>query len=569
MFKWVYDDLITADMLVIKDSKEDYMKRTILTVLVILLIASVAFAGGKKEAVQVEEAAENVMVAALDNGPGGNMGLGAIPYSTGAGNTLIAKLYSPLTIFDENYENIIPAGAKSWSSNADSTVWTFKLQDKLTWSDGKPVTAQDVKFTVEFTTDPDWVAQTANDRNVCWGNLAGFEDKTSGAIDELSSVKVLSDKEIQFTLAAPDPRFYAKMFRSYILPEHAIDFAPAENMTTDWWASTRQVGSGPFHITAYVKDDLMELAANKDYYKGTPKLDKLVVKFFASDDTAAVLALAAGDIDFSFIQFNDIATLGDKVNVFTGLQPVPRFFMYNFNNLPGYWKDIRVRQAIYYAIDRKKITEKVYKMTHEPVVSQVLNKATWSNSLNWYEYNPEKAKALLAEAGVDPGDIVMELIGYKGDPMTLSAMQAVQSYLADVGITQFSHTALDGASYRDKFKAGGEWTIVYRGAGGDPYTLNTHQFFDNEGVHGGDMAGYDYDPIFKDIIRDIDTSNTTEAFMDALTEYNNEANKLATITYLWAGKAYGAASKDVKNFHWYPGNGGGSYEDHAELWTME
>ncbi len=536
----------------------------------LMFLASVATVfGGGQQTTEPVKAAENVMIAALDNGPGGNMGTGAIPYSTGAGNTLIAKLYTPLTIFDESYADIIPCGAKSWSSNADSTVWTFKLQDKLTWSDGQPVTAQDVKFTVEFTTDPDWVAQVANDRNVCWSNLAGFEEKKNGSINELSSVKVLGDKEIRFTLASPDPRFYAKMFRSYILPEHAIDFTPAENMTTDWWSSEKHVGSGPFHITGFVKDDLMELTANEYYYQGRPKLDKLIVKFFASDDTAAILALAAGDIDFSFIQYNDIVTLGDKVNVFTGLQPVPRFFMYNFNKLPGYWKDIRVRQAIYYAIDRKTITEKVYKMTHEPVVAQVLNKATWSNDLNWYEYNPEKAKALLAEAGVNPADIVMELIGYKGDPMTLSAMQAVQDYLAKIGITQFSHTALDGASYRAKFKAGGDWAIVYRGSGGDPYTLNTHQFFDNAGTHGGDFAGYDYDPIFKDIIRDIDTAKTTEAFMSALTEYNNEANKLATITYLWAGKAYGAASKAVKNFHWYPGNGGGPYEDHAELWTME
>jgi peptide/nickel transport system substrate-binding protein len=545
------------------------MKRIVLFVMIGLLVMTSAFANGGDEAASTEME-ENVMIAALDNGPGGNKGTGSIPYSTGAGNTLIAKLYTPLTIFDEKYEDIIPAAAQSWESNADKTVWTFKLADGLTWSDGKAVTAQDVKFTVEFTTDPQWVAQTASDRNVSWGNLAGFADKTEGKISELSSVKVLNDSEIQFTLAQSDPRFYAKMFRSFILPEHAIDFAPAENMTTDWWWSAeKQVGSGPFHISGYEKDDYLELMPNENYYRGKPELDKLIVKFFASDDTAAILALAAGDIDFSYIEFNDIASLGDKVNVYSGLQPVPRFFMYNFDALPDYWKDIRVRQAIYHAIDRETITAKVYNNTHEPVVAQVLSKATWSDSLDWYEYNPEKSKQLLAAAGVDPGDIVMDVIGYKGDPMTLSAMQAVQNYLAQIGITQFSHVAMDGASYRSKFKLDGDWAIVYRGAGGDPYTLNTHQFYDNAGVHGGDFAGYDYDPEFKDIINRIDTADSTDGFFAALTEYNDKANELATMTYLWAGKAYGAAGTDVKNFHWYPGNGGGPYEDHAELWTKE
>ena len=536
--------------------------------LALLLCSTTVFAGGGAEAEPTAAAAENVMVAALDNGPGGNMGTGSIPYSTGAGNTLTVKMYTPLTIFDEKYENIVPYGAESWSASANNTVWTFKLRGDLRWSDGKPVTAQDVKFTVEFVTDPEWVAQVANDRNVCWGNLVGFEEKTKGSIFELGSVKVLGNKEIQFTLATPDPRFFAKMFRSYILPEHAINFTPAENMTTDWWwGGEGHVASGPFYISGYVKDDYLELSPNEYYFDGKPKLNRLLVKFFFADDTAAVLALAAGDIDFSYINFGDIATLEDKVNVFQGMQPVPRFIMYNFDNLPEFWRDIRVRRAIFHAIDRKTITEKVYMGTHIPIPGPVLSKATWSKDLNWYEYNPEKAKQLLAEAGVDPADIVMDVIGYKSDPMTISAMQAVQSYLAEIGITNFSHTALDATSYRAKFKMGGDWDIVYRGSGGDPFTLNSHQFFDNAGVHGGDFAGFDYDPIFSEIIKRIDTAGTTEEFFEALTEYNTKSNELATMTWLWAGTNYGAAGKDVKGFHWYPGNGGGPYMDHSERWT--
>ncbi|MCP4401141.1 MAG: hypothetical protein GY801_28070, partial [bacterium] len=195
-------------------------------------------------------AAEQVLIGAFANGPGGNGGQPAVPYSSAAGHTNIIKTYSPLTALDETGEVIVPYGAESWEFSDDFTIWTFKLRDGLKWNDGKDVTAEDVKFTVEFVTDPEYTPQRTADRNYCWGALVGFEDKIGGKIEQLDSAEVVDARTIRFTLTGPNPRFFANMYRSYILPKHAVDFAPKDYAATDWWVTPgKQVGSGPFFVS--------------------------------------------------------------------------------------------------------------------------------------------------------------------------------------------------------------------------------------------------------------------------------------------------------------------------------
>jgi len=194
------------------------------------------------------------------------------------------------------------------------------LHEDLTWSDGKPVTADDVKFTAEFTTDPGFAAQNYENRNNAFQGLVGYADKLEGRASSLDSVKVIDDKTIQFTLAESNPRYFANHYRSYILPEHAIDFAPSENMTTDWYHDPdRQVGSGAFTVSGFQEDEFLELSKNPYYFHGEPKLDKVIVKWFGGDITAATIALRGGDIDFSYVEFGSIATLGDGFDVYSGL----------------------------------------------------------------------------------------------------------------------------------------------------------------------------------------------------------------------------------------------------------
>lgn len=544
--------------------------KLIVSLLVCMVILSVpfAFSAGQREAKPTEQ----VLVAALDNGPGGNMGDTSRPYSVGAGHTLMATIYTPLTIFDEYQEDIIPHAAKSWEHNDDFTVWTFTLHEDLTWSDGKPVTAHDMKFTAEFTTDPGYAAQNYENRNNSFQGLVGFRDKLDGKIDELDSVRVVDEKTIEFTLANSNPRYFANMYRAYILPEHAVDFEPSENMTTNWYHDPeRQVGSGAFSVSGIREDEYLELSKNPYYFYGEPKLDKIIVRWFGGDITAATIALAGGDIDFSYVEYGSIETLGEGYEVYEGLMGVPRFLHLNYHALPEFWKDPRVRQAIHYAIDREEITKTVYEGTHKVIPSAIISEKAWEDH-NWYEYDPDKALELLDEAGVDPSDIVMRTMRHQTDSMTEGAMDAIAVYLGDIGIT-FEHYPVDVITWRSRFTAEGskneEWEVGYRGASGLPYATDPGFLFSNEGGQGGDFMGLDLDKDFADLVEQWKTAPTPEEFQQAIHEFSLKQNELVPHIYFVVGQGFGVANSRVKDFHWYPGTGGGPYLHHPEKWYIE
>ena len=177
--------------------------------------------------------ADGSLVTALDMGPGGDED--SRPWSSGAGHTTHVKQFITPTIFNENLSEIVPYALEGWESNDDHTVWTYTLRDGLLWSDGTPLTANDWAFTAEFMTAPDWAGDRPGDRNLSLAEVAGFDAKTAGDTDNLEGIEVIDDQTIQFTLSAPNPRHFASLFRFYILPQHAVDFEPADYMTTDWF----------------------------------------------------------------------------------------------------------------------------------------------------------------------------------------------------------------------------------------------------------------------------------------------------------------------------------------------
>ncbi len=250
---------------------------------------------------------------------------------------------------------------------------------------------------------------------------------------------------------------------------------------------------------------------------------------------------------------------------------VPRFIHFNYHALPEFFKDVRVRQAITYAIDRQAIAEGVFQGTHQVIPSAVISESAWEGH-NWYEYNPEKALELLAEAGVKPEDITLDIMHWQSDSMTNGAMDAVQFYLEEIGIN-CSHYQVDIITWRSRFTADGsknlEWEVGYRGASGLPYATDQSFLFGNGGGQGGDFMGLDLDKDFADLVENVRAAPTAEAFNEALHQISLKQNELVPHIYLVVGQGYGVANSRVKDFHWYPGTGGGPFLHHPERWYIE
>ncbi len=528
--------------------------------------------------VEVEPEAEPVaqtLSAALGVGPGGGEADMEVPWTGGAAHTTHIKEFVTPTIFNEDLTTIIPYALESWEPNDDFTVWTYKLRDDIKWSDGEPLTANDWKFTADFVTASDFDTTQTGHRALAFNQVAGYEERIAGDAEELTGVQVVDDYTVEYTLKASNPRHFTTQYRTYILPQHAIDYAPSEHLTTDWYRNPdKMVGSGPFVLSGYEKDAYMTLAKNPNYFEGEPKLDQIVIRFFAGDITAGVLALAASEIDFVYIDPTDIPTLDgleQEFNIFSNNSTVIVYTDINYKNVPEFWQDIKVRQAILYAIDRNAITEQILQGTYYTIPCPVPFPDMWADDLNWYEYDPEKAKELLAEAGVDPADITMEWTGHAGYDNILhnSAMQATQAFLADIGITNMTYRFLDIPTFREEYSADGPWTFQYRGwaypiFGADPSTK-----WGNTGSQGGDFKGYDMAAVgLEDAIAKINSAPDDEAYFAAMGEFCSLHNELLPDLQMWVGNRYGAANTNVANFWWQPAGGGGPYVDNAYLWEM-
>ncbi len=492
------------------------------------------------------------LIGAFDVGPGGCPQ--CIPYFDTAGRTWLAKIWSPLLSWNADISGLEPQLATSWSSNADASVWTFKLRDGVTWHDGEPLTADDVKFSLELAFNPETKAS--------YPGFSAFSPK------ELDSVNVVDKSTVEFKLKGPKPLLPYSLTMLWILPKHALkDVKPADYQKSDWFF-TKAIGTGPFMHSKFVRDQFWELMPNPKYWNGAPKLDKLINRYF-KDEAAAVLALKSGEIQFTYASGDVALQLKKDANfqAFSGPSGVTNYMIFNYRN--PIFKDQRVRQAFLYAIDRKAITETVLQGTAQvvPCIGAFSSMYPAADKLNDYAYNPDKAKQLLKDAGAE-GKINAEIVTYYNQQFHLDAMAAMQQYLNAVGI-KITPKVQDVPTYNGYFYTGKGWDISYRGIGANAGNF-PFGFYEVGGQPTEDKAplmGQEF-PELTAMIKQAKTEVNPQKYTDLLKNICTFQNQNAIEGYMWTALRDGIASKKLQNFYWFPGPAGGPYEDHPEKWAV-
>ncbi len=343
-------------------------------------------------------------------------------WATGQGTTMI---FSSLLFVDDD---LIPGKgdlAESWDISADNTKFTFHLRDGLKWHDGEPLTAEDVAWTYKTL--------LLNSRKVpiitnALESLEGAKAYIDGRADNVKGIKVIDDKTIELTLSAPNAVFLNGLSCTYIIPKHLLkDENPERLHHSDFYMEP--VGSGPYKIVRREPGNYTMLEAFEDYYAGEPTIKQVV---FRSWDNP-VPAAEAGEVDF--MQTNDVTIGIDLMKIeHMEVTPVPmaylRFMAIKVDTPP--FDDVRVRKALYHAIDRKALAEDFFQGYAVPIDTNMYPGFWVNDELTPYDYNPEKAKQLLKEAGWD-SDYVIDLIFYYNDQGTRDFMSAIQYYWSEVG----------------------------------------------------------------------------------------------------------------------------------------
>lgn len=531
------------------------MKKYIVFVAVIALFAigfgSAAQGGG------------GTLTGGFDVGPGGLAQ--ATPWMQTAGNTWLSKIWSPLVSYNSDISGLAPQLATEWSANEDSTVWTFNLREGVVWHDGEAFTADDVKFTFEFVLAPGSEA-SASVALAGARAIAGADAYNAGDAESLDAVEVVDDLTVMITLAEPDPRYPFRLVDAYMLPEHAIDFEPSEIATTEWFYNTA-IGTGPFVSDEFVRDQFWAVVPNENYWNGAPVLDRLINRYF-EDETAAVLALESGEIQFTYASGDVALRLGedDRFQLFEGPSGVTNYFIFNLRD-PRF-QDVRVRQAFLYAIDRQAIANAVLGGTAQVVPCLASYETMWPEEYNDYAYNPELAAELLQEAGWSQ-DEAIDLVTYYGSQFHADAMAAQQQFLAEVGIEVAP--LVDGDGYNSYFYTGEGWTISYRGLGNNAGNY-PFQFYETGGYpdavgDAGTLNGQSF-PELDALIEEARVESDPDRYMELLQDICMFQNENALEGYMWTAVRFGVASADLQDFYWFPGPGGGPYEDNPELWSV-
>ncbi len=318
----------------------------------------------------------------------------------------------------------------------DNMHFIVHIDDEATWSDGTPVTAYDVEYSVLRYASP----VVANSTLLLYA-FEGTDDAT-GFVEEgatsMAGLTVLDDKTIQFS--AKYPMALTTFQNSYgrylhVLPKHVIEKFSESELTSNSWFNQPDVISGPYFLTGYDADHYISYTANTDYWKGAPKIDKLNFKIV--DGSQIYAGLQSGEIDITqhtmtAIPQEDYESIEalKNVTVVYGSPVTNQSAFIQTANIP----DERVRQALVYAIDRQQLVDQLLK-GHGEVVDGFLSSASpfYDSTIEPLAYDPEKAKELLEEAGWDSTKVLRFYVN-SGDNTFVNGVQVIAAQWAAVGI---------------------------------------------------------------------------------------------------------------------------------------
>lgn len=318
-----------------------------------------------------------------------------------------------------------PALAQSWETSSDQLVWTFRLRPRVTFHDGSPLTAADVVYSYRRIID---------------------EELTN--VDKLSAVTDLSapdDLTVRITLSRPTPNLLTNLggFKGMAIVQR--------RNVEDGQIATDPIGTGPFAFAGQQSGDSITLRANTRYWGGAPQIPGVTYRFI-SEPSTALSALQAGEIDWTdAVPAQRVTQLRNDDSVHLAEAPSNDYWYLALNQARPPWNDVRVRQAVAYAIDRPSIVQATSYGTAQGNQLAIPEGNPWFIPYARYSRDLDKARQLLQQAGTTPE--TMDLLVTSEYPQTVTAAQVIADNLAPLGISVNIRT-VDFASWLDEQNTG-------------------------------------------------------------------------------------------------------------------
>ena len=370
---------------------------------------------------------------------------------------LITNIFSGLVRYQTGSTDVEPDAAERWEISDDGRVYTFFLRDGIEFHRGYgQLTASDVKFSIERILDPETSSR--------W--------RTSMSVVE--SVEVVDDLTVQITLKEPSAPFLTAVLA--FIPGYIVSQRAVEELGEDF--SFNPIGSGPYMFVSYTPRQEVVLEANPDHFRGPPEVQRVIWKI-VPDATVQALAMQRDEVNYMIIRDVEVwQTLKNSPGVAMTETPTTGYWYYVFNTRREPLDDVRVRRAIAHAVDKQLFVDAVLEGQGVPTDS-VISPGMFGHNPDvvTYEYDPDRARQLLAEAGYPDGFAINIVYNARGGFSDLLA-NVMQQWLAEVGV-EAELVAVEAGAWTARRQAG-DYDITISGiTRADPDQILSEQFHSN------------------------------------------------------------------------------------------
>lgn len=415
-------------------------------------------------------------------------------FSTTVELGVLNQIYDTLLYYSpDGTKDPEPRIAESYEISDDGLDYTFHLRDDVTFHDGTPVTADDVVFSIE---------------------LYKASEYQGSQISMLSSVEATDEHTVVCHLDAP----YSPFLQGICSPMIASK-AYYESSEDDF--VNNPIGSGPYKFVSRAKGSNIKLEANEDYYRGAPEIKEVTFEVIPDSSTKAI-ALQTGEVNFAEIDSATKPQLEANPAITIAEVPTSSFSYIAMNTEKEPFNDVKVRQAINYAIDRDNLVAVCYDGEAE-VNSNICAKERfgYSDDQFQYTYDPEKAKELLAEAGIEtPYDLGEILVAEKYSNLAT----VIQNDLKAVGL-DVTISVKEFNSYISDLQNGSYGiTALNMTLEGDTQTLEMAFTSDYIGIaNNARYSDEEMDKLFEQARTETDNDKRAEIFNEIFTKVQDEA----------------------------------------------
>ena len=443
------------------------------------------------------------------------------------GFTVIGFLYSGLTRLNADLL-VEPDLAESWTVSDDGLTFTFTLKDDIGFSDGTPITADDVVFSLTHALDPGTGAWTGP---FLLSNIAGSDELMGGESMELSGVQALDDKTVEITIKQPSAYFLSQLTFG---PAKVVSKAAAEADPEGW--DQNPVTSGAFSVAERNAGQGLVLRPNENYWQPASQISELNLVFNQDSETAFQL-FRTGELDIMGGSQNPIPSARvAEVQDTEDFVSVPniniRYIGFNHELAP--FDDVRIRQAFAHAIDKDTLANVVLEGTVLPTDRILPPTMPGAEApIDGLEFNPEGAQALLEEAGVNPDEMSVTLTyGTEGDnERVVTVIQSmwqenlgVEVVLEPLELSTFSSRLND--TFQDPANGLQAYFSVWGTIYPDPQYFLSQVLKSDSGNNNGHFNSPEFDALVSEA--DVITDD-----FDARVELYNQAEQIAVTEVGW------------------------------------